>query len=76
MKKKFGLLLLVSMGVLLGATGCGAEELDMNQFVTYEFEGYDGYGSVVSKIDTEAFEEQIVLLADEGKNIDKHEADL
>lgn len=74
MKKKFGLLMLISTGILLGLTGCGAEKLDMNQFVTYEFVGYDGYGTIVSEFDDEKFEEQIVLLSAEDKNIDEDDA--
>ncbi len=74
MKKKFGLLMLISTGILLGLTGCGAEKLDMNQFVTYEFVGYDGYGSVVSDFDDKEFISELVLLADPDKNIDESDA--
>ena len=74
MKKKFGLLMLISTGILLGLTGCGDEKLDMNQFVTYEFVGYDGYGSVVSDFDDKEFISELVLLADPDKNIDESEA--
>ena len=74
MKKKFGLLMLISTGILLGLTGCGDEKLDMNQFVTYEFVGYDGYGSVVSDFDDKEFISELVLLADPDKNIDESDA--
>ena len=66
MKKfKLGLLMLTMAGAFSLFTGCGAKKIDLNDYVTYEFKGYDGYGMVTKHFDTEAFEEDLGDLDDE-----------
>ncbi|SES76586.1 hypothetical protein SAMN02910413_0809 [Pseudobutyrivibrio sp. C4] len=71
MKKKFGLLMLISTGILLGLTGCGKEQLNVNEYVTLKYEGYDGYGEVkVDGINSDDFYKSVVKLAGKNAKID------
>ena len=71
MKKKFGLLMLISTGILLGLTGCGKEQLNVNEYVTLKYEGYDGYGEVkVNGINSDDFYKSVVKLAGKNAKID------
>lgn len=67
MKQKKAILLAVlvfTFSVIL--CGCGNKKIDMNQFVTYEIAGTEGYGYVDTHLDEDAFAEAIC----EAKGID------
>lgn len=67
MKQKKTILLAVlvfTFSVIL--CGCGNKKIDMNQFVTYEIAGTEGYGYVDTHLDEDAFAEAIC----EAKGVD------
>lgn len=62
MKKfvKKGCLLLMLVGVLAVMTGCGTEKIDLNDYLTYEVTGMDGYAKVHEKFDEGRFENDLI----------------
>jgi hypothetical protein len=61
MKKiTLGLVVGVFIGTMLMFTGCGAEKIDLNEFVTVETQGYDGYGTGKAEFDSGKLEEALM----------------
>lgn len=58
-KLKLGLLIAAMTGAMVAFTGCGAKSVDLNEYVKFEYEGYDGYGKASASIDYGALEEEI-----------------
>lgn len=58
------ILLLISMVILscFAFAGCGTKKLNLNDYITYEFEGYNGYGEANIYFDRDAFEEDCVKI--------------
>lgn len=60
MKKiKLGLIVAAAIGAMLAFTGCGAQKVDLNDYVTVEVTGYDGFGTASAKVDTEKMKEVV-----------------
>ncbi len=59
-KSKLGLVVGVFIGTMLMFTGCGAEKIDLNEFVTVETQGYDGYGTGKAEFDSGKLEEALM----------------
>lgn len=57
---KRGCLLLMLVGVLAVMTGCGTEKIDLNDYLTYEITGMDGYAKVHEKFDEGRFENDLI----------------
>lgn len=61
MKKRIILVALLGLMVLMLA-GCG-KKINLNDYITYEITGYDGYAKLVSKFDYNSFEEDVLEYA-------------
>ena len=59
-KSKLGLVIGAFIGVMLTFTGCGAEKIDLNEFVTIETQGYDGNGKGTVNFDSGKLEEALM----------------
>ena len=57
---KLGLLMVTLVGALLSFTGCGAEKIELNDFVSIETQGYDGYGTAKAEIEYGKLEEALM----------------
>lgn len=49
LKLLFSMILVV--GTIMMLSGCGARKVNLNDCIDYSFEGWDGYGEVVSSVD-------------------------
>lgn len=65
MKKKFGALLVLAIGMMIAATGCGKEKVELNDYVAINGVGYDGYGGLQSNIDIDELSREIYLNTDD-----------
>ena len=50
------------IGLLVAFTGCGAEKVDLNDYVKVEFDGYDGYGKANAHMEWSKLEKDIVAI--------------
>ena len=55
MKRKIEMTITLSFMILV-LTGCGMTKLDLNDYISYEVTGYDGYGTIQTTFDTDHFE--------------------
>lgn len=55
------------IGASMMFTGCGETAVDINQSVTYEFDGYNGYGNVQYSIDDEVLYGAFASVMDESQ---------
>lgn len=66
MKKiKVASIIVVSVLLTLTAfmlTGCGSKTLNLNSYLTYEIQGYNGYGTVQTNFDMQAFENDLAKI--------------
>ncbi|MBE6016851.1 MAG: hypothetical protein E7233_04465 [Lachnospiraceae bacterium] len=46
-----GIMVMITMAL----TGCGTKTIDLNKYISVEFDGYDGYGNATVVFDDEAF---------------------
>ena len=58
-KLKLGLIVVAAIGAMFVFTGCGAQKVNLNEYVNVEFTGYDGFGTASAKLDTEKLKETV-----------------
>lgn len=61
MKKRFIIAAVVTLFSAMLLTGCGEKEINLNDYISYEFDGVDGHGTVYTNIDEDRVIEDIAL---------------
>ncbi len=67
-KAKLGVLIIAMTGAMLAFTGCGAKKVNLNDYMTISFSGYDGYGTASAHLENEKLEEALGDLDDDEMN--------
>ena len=67
-KAKLGVFIIAVMGAMLAFTGCGAKKVNLNDYMTISFSGYDGYGVASAHLENEKLEEALGDLDDDELN--------
>jgi len=75
MKKKSIFMLLIT-AIVAVLTGCGSKKIVLNDYLTYDFSGYDGYGRANAHIDYDAMSSDLVeLMGKKGQKIEGENAE-